>query len=80
VDDKNIAELSEMDLVALLKWFNGIEKRLTEKQNIIARDILKEIRERIQFLLDVGLTYLSLNRPTKPLVVASRSASGLPPR
>jgi excinuclease ABC subunit A len=67
VDDKNIAELSEMDLVALLKWFNGIEKRLTEKQNIIARDILKEIRERIQFLLDVGLTYLSLNRPTKTL-------------
>ncbi|MGN6298737.1 MAG: excinuclease ABC subunit UvrA [Ginsengibacter sp.] len=67
VDNKNIAELSEMDLVALLKWFNGIEKRLTEKQNIIARDILKEIRERIQFLLDVGLTYLSLSRPTKSL-------------
>jgi excinuclease ABC subunit A len=67
VDDKNIAELSEMDLVKLLGWFNGIEKRLTEKQNIIARDILKEIRERIQFLLDVGLTYLSLNRPTKSL-------------
>jgi len=67
VDNKNIAELSEMDLVALLRWFNGIEKRLTEKQNIIARDILKEIRERIQFLLDVGLTYLSLSRPTKSL-------------
>ena len=67
VDDKNIAELSEMDLVKLLGWFNGIEKRLTEKQNIIARDILKEIRERIQFLLDVGLTYLSLNRPSKSL-------------
>src|SRR5690242_20185331 len=67
VDDKNIAELSQMDLVKLLGWFNGIEKRLTEKQNIIARDILKEIRERIQFLLDVGLTYLSLSRPTKSL-------------
>ncbi len=67
VDDKNIAELSEMDLVALLRWFKGIEKRLSEKQNIIARDILKEIRERIQFLLDVGLTYLSLSRPTKSL-------------
>ena len=67
VDDKNIAELSQMDLVKLLGWFNGIEKRLTEKQNIIARDILKEIRERIQFLLDVGLTYLSLNRPSKSL-------------
>ena len=67
IDDKNIADLSMMDLVKLLAWFNGIEKRLTEKQNIIARDILKEIRERIQFLLDVGLTYLALNRPSKSL-------------
>jgi excinuclease ABC subunit A len=67
VDEKNIAELSEMDLVKLKAWFDGIETRLNKKQNIIARDILKEIRERIQFLLDVGLTYLSLNRPSKSL-------------
>jgi excinuclease ABC subunit A len=67
VDGKNIAELSEMDLVKLLDWFDGIENRLDKKQNIIARDILKEIRERIQFLLDVGLTYLSLSRPSKSL-------------
>ncbi|MEO5908269.1 MAG: excinuclease ABC subunit UvrA, partial [Ginsengibacter sp.] len=67
IDEKNIAELSEMDLVKLLSWFDGIEMRLNKKQNIIARDILKEIRERIQFLLDVGLTYLSLNRPSKSL-------------
>ena len=67
VDEKNIAELSEMDLVKLKDWFDGIEARLNQKQNIIARDILKEIRERIQFLLDVGLTYLSLNRPSKSL-------------
>jgi len=67
VDEKNIAELSEMDLVKLKAWFDGIESRLNKKQNIIARDILKEIRERIQFLLDVGLTYLSLNRPSKSL-------------
>jgi len=67
VDEKNIAELSEMDLVKLKGWFDGIEMRLNQKQNIIARDILKEIRERIQFLLDVGLTYLSLNRPSKSL-------------
>ncbi len=67
VDGKNIAGLSEMDLVKLLDWFKGIENRLTSKQNIIARDILKEIRERIQFLLDVGLTYLSLDRPSKSL-------------
>ncbi len=67
IDDKNIAELSEMDLVKLQAWFDGIENRLTQKQNIIAKDILKEIRERIQFLLDVGLTYLSLDRPSKSL-------------
>jgi excinuclease ABC subunit A len=67
VDGKNIAELSEMDLVKLLAWFEEIETRLNKKQNLIARDILKEIRERIQFLLDVGLTYLSLNRPSKSL-------------
>ena len=67
IDEKNIADLSEMDLVKLLDWFDKIEDRLSQKQNIIARDILKEIRERIQFLLDVGLTYLSLNRPSKTL-------------
>ncbi len=67
IDGKNIAELSEMDLQKLSGWFQGIETRLNKKQNIIARDILKEIRERIGFLLDVGLTYLSLNRPSKSL-------------
>lgn len=67
VDEKNIAELSEMDLVKLNAWFDGIETRLNKKRNIIAKDILKEIRERIRFLLDVGLTYLSLNRPSKSL-------------
>ncbi|HET7116988.1 MAG TPA: excinuclease ABC subunit UvrA, partial [Hanamia sp.] len=67
IDGKNIAELSEMDLAKLSTWFDGIETRLNKKQNIIARDILKEIRERIHFLLDVGLTYLSLSRPSKSL-------------
>ncbi len=67
VDEKNIAELGEMDLNKLMQWFSGIEKRLSNKQNIIAKDILKEIRERLQFLLDVGLTYLSLSRPSKTL-------------
>lgn len=56
-----------MNLDKLLAWFNGIEKRLSNKQNTIAKDILKEIRERLQFLLDVGLTYLSLSRPSKTL-------------
>jgi excinuclease ABC subunit A len=67
VDKKNIAELSTMDLVQLVKWFDGIESRLNESQKIIAREIIKEIRERLQFLLDVGLTYLTLNRPTRTL-------------
>lgn len=67
IDGKNIAELSEMDLTNLLAWFKGIEERLNKKQNIIAKDILKEIRERLGFLLEVGLTYLSLNRPSKSL-------------
>ncbi len=67
VDEKNIGELSDMNLDKLLLWFDGIEKRLSNKQNTIAKDILKEIRERLQFLLDVGLTYLSLSRPSKTL-------------
>ncbi|MGZ3957352.1 MAG: excinuclease ABC subunit UvrA [Flavisolibacter sp.] len=67
VDEKNIAELSNKDLVELVEWFEGIEKRLSPKQNVIAREIIKEIRERLQFLLDVGLTYLTLNRPTRTL-------------
>ncbi len=67
VDEKNIAELSEMDLDKLYAWFDGIEKRLNDKQNTIAKDVLKEIRERLQFLLDVGLTYLTLYRAIKKL-------------
>lgn len=67
VDNKNIAELSNLNLDKLHHWFVGVEKRLDKKQNVIAKDILKEIRERVQFLLDVGLTYLSLNRPSRSL-------------
>jgi excinuclease ABC subunit A len=67
VDGKNISELGNMDLDQLLAWFGNIETRLEKKQNVIAKDILKEIRERLQFLLNVGLTYLTLNRPTRTL-------------
>lgn len=67
VDEKNIAELSETDLDKLHDWFDGIEKRLSDKQNTIAKDILKEIRERLGFLLNVGLTYLTLYRPSRSL-------------
>jgi excinuclease ABC subunit A len=67
VDGQNIAEISAWNLDALGAWFGGMEKRLNNKQNIISKDILKEIRERLQFLLDVGLTYLTLDRPTRSL-------------
>ncbi|TKK65717.1 excinuclease ABC subunit UvrA [Ilyomonas limi] len=67
VDNRNIAELSDWNLDKLAHWFAGIEDRLSKKQNLIAKDILKEIRERLQFLLDVGLTYLTLNRSSKTL-------------
>jgi excinuclease ABC subunit A len=67
VDERNIAELSAMDLTELQQWFTGIETRLSDKQNVIAKEINKEIRDRLQFLLDVGLTYLTLNRPTRTL-------------
>ena len=65
--NRNIAELSTMNLDNLAAWFDGIELRITDKQNAIAKDILKEIRERLQFLLDVGLTYLTVNRPSRTL-------------
>ena len=67
VNGRNIAELSQMNLDNLAAWFDGIELMLDNKQKTIARDVLKEIRERLQFLLDVGLTYLTLYRPSKTL-------------
>ena len=67
VAGRNIADLSNMNLDNLAAWLDGIELRISNKQNAIAKDVLKEIRERLQFLLNVGLTYLSLNRPSKTL-------------
>jgi len=67
VGGKNIAELSAMNLNRLVEWFNGVEKLLSAKQNTIAKDILKEIRERLQFITGVGLTYLTLDRPSRTL-------------
>ncbi|MBC7615119.1 MAG: excinuclease ABC subunit UvrA [Pedobacter sp.] len=67
VDGKNIFELAEMDITGLKTWFSTVEDRLSERQNIIAKEILKEIRARIGFLTDVGLTYLSLDRTARTL-------------
>lgn len=65
--DKNIAELSAMDITDLKVWIEEVEKHISEKQQLIAKEILKEIRKRINFLLDVGLDYLSLNRQSATL-------------
>ena len=67
IDGKNIAEVSNMSLLAMSGWLENLESRLSDKQNKIAKDPLKEIRNRLKFLLDVGLGYLSLNRSTRTL-------------
>jgi excinuclease ABC subunit A len=67
IDDKNVHQLASLDIIELKKWFTNLEDRLTEKQNIIAKEVLKEIRSRIDFLLDVGLNYLTLDRSAKTL-------------
>ena len=67
IDGKNIAELATMSIGSLGRWFDGLEERLSDKQRLIASEILKEIRKRIGFMLDVGLDYLHLNRPLRTL-------------
>lgn len=67
IDGKNIAELSNLNLDKLMLWFEDIEERISNKQRTIGKDVIKEIRERLQFLLDVGLTYLTLNRSARTL-------------
>jgi excinuclease ABC subunit A len=67
LDSKNIAQLTRLDIRSLGQWFDGLEYRLSERQQIIAAEVLKEIRKRIGFLLDVGLYYLTLDRPLKTL-------------
>ncbi|MTI30237.1 excinuclease ABC subunit UvrA [Xanthovirga aplysinae] len=67
IDGKNIAELAMLDVQSLAKWFTGLEKRLNQRQKRIATEVLKEIRKRISFLLNVGLDYLNLNRPLRTL-------------
>lgn len=65
--DKNIAQLAAMDILPLLQWLENVEDNISERQKKIASDILKELRDRLRFLLDVGLSYLSLNRSTRTL-------------
>ncbi|MBS4072195.1 MAG: excinuclease ABC subunit UvrA [Algoriphagus sp.] len=67
IDEKHIGELAMLDIRGLADWFEGLESRMTEKQQIIGVEVLKEIRKRIGFLVDIGLDYLSLNRPLRTL-------------
>lgn len=67
IDGKNISELARMDISELNKWFENLEERLSDRQRKIAVEIVKEIRDRLRFLLDVGLKYLSLDRTSRTL-------------
>ena len=67
INNQNIAELSKKDISELAHWFKELPNHLSEKQKIITTEILKEISSRLNFLLNVGLNYLSLNRPSKSL-------------
>lgn len=67
IGDKNIADLAKLDISDLLEWAENAEKHLSSQQSIIATEILKEIRTRLRFLVDVGLDYLSLNRNSATL-------------
>lgn len=67
INERNIAELANKDITELAEWFADLKTHLSEKQWLIAEEVVKEIRSRLQFLVDVGLTYLSLNRSSKSL-------------
>ncbi|MFN6944717.1 MAG: excinuclease ABC subunit UvrA, partial [Cytophagaceae bacterium] len=67
IDDKNISQLANLDINDLAAWAENLEDRLSDRQKVIATEVLKEIRKRIGFLLDVGLDYLTLDRPLRTL-------------
>ena len=67
ISNKTIHDLSKLDIIDLKKWFDKIESKLDKRKKIIGSEIIKEINKRLDFLLDVGLDYLSLNRPVRSL-------------
>lgn len=67
IDGKNISELAQLDISELNLWFDNLEDRMSDRQRKIAVEVIKEIRDRIRFLLDVGLKYLSLDRTSRTL-------------
>ena len=67
IDGKNIAEVANMDTLSLGKWIDELPGKLTDRQNDIAKEILREIHKRVHFLLDIGIDYLNMNRPAASL-------------
>ena len=67
IDGKNIAEVANMDTLSLGQWIDELPSKLTERQNDIAKEILREIHKRVHFLLDIGIDYLNMNRPASSL-------------
>ena len=67
IDGKNIAEVANMDTLSLGQWIDELPEKLTERQNDIAKEILREIHKRVHFLLDIGIDYLNMNRPAASL-------------
>jgi excinuclease ABC subunit A len=67
IDNKNIADLASMDISVLGQWMNNVEGKMSAKNKVIAKEVLKELRSRIQFLLNVGLNYLTINRTARSL-------------
>ncbi len=67
IDGKNISQLAQMDILELSSWIEGLEERITDRQRKIGTEVIKEIRDRIRFLMDVGLEYLSLDRASRTL-------------
>ena len=67
IDNKNISEISKMDIIQLNKWVKSLKNKLSKKQFLIAKEVLSEIEKRISFLIKVGLDYLSLSRGSKTL-------------
>lgn len=67
IAEKNISDLTQMDIAQLYAWFNNLQPKLNKRQKVIAKEVLKEIRARLSFLLNVGLGYLTLNRAARTL-------------
>lgn len=67
IDHKNISQLAEMDIKTLLKWVNSVEEKLDERKKAISFETLREIRSRLNFLGDIGINYLNLNRSAQSL-------------